>query len=599
MRVTSCLREVRFLAGWLLVLAIFLAPADAGAQRARKTYYVVKLYPEGIEGIVVSLGEASGAVPGQKVRIYRAVEVRHPVSGQKMSDRFPLGDVELIEVGRTLSVCEDLPEIEESEAGTVPVLKGTGGTAEVAKPEKKSRVKVGDQVELVGTPRVVEMVGEAATSDKKLPWAAAKPVPVAMAECPEADCPACPPTSSAMDDATVAAVAAWKRTLGHPIGVRMEIWKKFLQAHPDSPYASNVKSEISSLELQQAESRRLAKEAMAAATLKPPPKPGEEPLRFKHLPAKKLFTGQPLHVAVAASRLQPIRAADVYYRALETPTYKKKPMQRDGDAYLRAELGAKELSPPGVEYFIEAVDQKGDTYKVSGTQKIPLKVAVETPPGQILVERRNRSKVSLLYEYVNFRAGEGREGPTEDNFQRFEADFLYRIMTILYSIRVGCGVYTGQGGKIDVPDAKTVGFNYGYTELEFRFHEYFSMMGRVILGLNRPPGQEAAGLAGGFEGKIRIGKEMGTNLVMGAAILEDIGSLGLIELTWDVVRYFPMTGRVEVTTQPVQEDIGVRIMYQIGLSALDWFHPTLNVGVALRRIDHYGVSLGVGTVFQW
>jgi hypothetical protein len=246
------------------------------------------------------------------------------------------------------------------------------------------------------------------------------------------------------------------------------------------------------------------------------------------------------------------------------------------------------------------VDQKGDTYQVSGTQKIPVKVAVATPPGQIKVDRRNRSKVSLLYEYVNFTTGEARElGPKEDNFQRFEADFLYRIMTILYSIRVGCGVYTGKGGKIDSNQPTTVGFNYGYTELEFRFHEYFSVMGRVILGLNRPRGQEAAGLAGGFEGKIRIGKEMGTNLVMGGAILEDIGSLGLIELTWDVVKYFPMTGRVEVTTQPVQEDIGVRIMYQVGLSALDWFHPTFNVGVALRRIDHYGVSLGVGTVFQW
>ena len=290
----------------------------------------------------------------------------------------------------------------------------------------------------------------------------------------------------------------------------------------------------------------------------------------------------------------------MFYRSPKAPTYKKKPMKRDGDAYLRSRLSAEELSPPGVEYFIEAVDQKGEIHQVSGTKKSPEKVRVETPPGQILVKRHNRSKVSLLYEYVNFTAGEARkDGPKEDRFQRFEADFLYRIMTILYSIRVGCGVYTGQGGEIDVDESKDVGFNYGYTELEFRFHEYFSVMGRVILGLNAPPGREAAGLAGGFEGKIRIGREMGTNLVMGGAILEDIGSLGLIELTWDVVKYFPMTGRVEVTTQPVQEDIGVRIIYQVGLSALDWFHPTLNVGVALRRIDHYGVSLGVGTVFQW
>jgi hypothetical protein len=153
-----------------------------------------------------------------------------------------------------------------------------------------------------------------------------------------------------MDQATVAAVAAWKRTLGHPIGARIAIWKKFLKAHPDSPYTNNVKSEISSLELQQAESKRLAKEATAALTLKPPLKPGEQPLRFKHLSAKKLLTGHPLHVAVAASRLEPIRATDIYYRTWETPTYKKKPMRRDGDAYLRAELGAEELSPPGVEH---------------------------------------------------------------------------------------------------------------------------------------------------------------------------------------------------------------------------------------------------------
>jgi len=208
--------------------AALLMPLAAGAQKARKTYYVVQIYPEGIDGIVVSLGRGSGARAGQKIRVFRSVAVKHPVTGQKLRDRFPLGDLELIEVGRTLSVCEDLPEEEEYEGEE-------GKTVSVAKPRRKSRIKVGDQVELLAGTEMVEYASP--VEGKKVPWAAAKTAAFPAAGCPEATCPPCPQTASEMDAATAAVLAAWKHSLGNPFPVKSIRASRFTWRSPHRAFS--------------------------------------------------------------------------------------------------------------------------------------------------------------------------------------------------------------------------------------------------------------------------------------------------------------------------------------------------------------------------
>jgi hypothetical protein len=229
-----------------------------------------------------------------------------------------------------------------------------------------------------------------------------------------------------------------------------------------------------------------------------------------------------------------------------------------------------------------------------GTEQTPAQVAVRENPRP--VDLADRSRILLRSEYVDFNGFRREAG--SDYYWILEGDFTYRFRTFLHAMNVGFGTYNGVGGKFDkqnqlVGDPRKVGFNYAHVGLEFRFHELFSVITNGLVGLNEQ------GLAGGFEGRIRIGREEGTNLVLGAQTATDIGTVGFIQLTWDVVKNFPMAGSVEVTDQPAHGDIGVRFTYDIGWRALKWWYPSLRVSFQARTIDHYGFGAGLASTFAW
>jgi hypothetical protein len=112
-------------------------------------------------------------------------------------------------------------------------------------------------------------------------------------------------------------------------------------------------------------------------------------------------------------------------------------------------------------------------------------------------------------------------------------------------------------------------------------------------------GQTVSGPGIGGELKLRIGQETGTNLLVGGQLLKDFGAQGLLQLEWNVVRNWPMSAAVVVTNQPAQENIGVRIVYQISYRARPWLQPTLRLGYNVRNIAHGGMSIGLGLIMSW
>ena len=60
----------------------------------------------------------------------------------------------------------------------------------------------------------------------------------------------------------------------------------------------------------------------------------------------------------------------------------------------------------------------------------------------------HRSRVRVAGEYVSFHDVSGR-----DWYSAVEADFLYRTLYYaLYGVRVGYGVYVGEGGTVEELD---------------------------------------------------------------------------------------------------------------------------------------------------
>jgi hypothetical protein len=115
------------------------------------------------------------------------------------------------------------------------------------------------------------------------------------------------------------------------------------------------------------------------------------------------------------------------------------------------------------------------------------------------------------------------------------------------------------------------------------------------------------GIAGGAEGRIRLGREDGTNLDAGAARIGDIGNRYALRLGWNTIEKLPMAAAVELTDFPGVarrdgseiDDFGVRLIVDARYALTDRVELGGRLGYQLRNIDHAGFSGGLQTVFSW
>jgi hypothetical protein len=307
-----------------------------------------------------------------------------------------------------------------------------------------------------------------------------------------------------------------------------------------------------------------------------------------------VLRGEPLAVAVATLQGPPPRAALLNWRPFGSPTFKTVHLTADGEGYFRGRVPPEGATEPGLEYYVELVDAAGDTQLASGSPKEPLPVEIRIPPGQEPVDKRDRSRVRLRNEFVDFNRFVGN-----DSYNLTEGDFLYRVYGFIHSVRVGFGIYQGFGTPKALLDegfseaTRPIGYTYGFGEVELRLHESVSLLLKASAGVTR------IGLRNGFEGRVRLGSETGTSLVVGGATTADIGQRGNIELAWNAVQGWPMSAEVIVTNEPIGEDLGVRLVYTVGRSVTPWLDVQGRVGYQLRDINHSGLSFGLGTTFHW
>jgi hypothetical protein len=87
------------------------------------------------EDIVLDLGSTKGATDGKVVELWRPFKLRHPVTGQTLTDRFRIGALRLVQVQKTLTLAR--PEgalARDPAAGDVVVMEGNADSAAVRAP---------------------------------------------------------------------------------------------------------------------------------------------------------------------------------------------------------------------------------------------------------------------------------------------------------------------------------------------------------------------------------------------------------------------------------------------------------------------------------
>lgn len=547
-----------------LALGVPLASADEVARILR------------VDGpyVYVSLGADDGVRAGQKVELYRLVSVVDPATGKTLRDTFPAGSGRVVIAGDTL-------------------------TQVVVAARVATSLRAGDELRLTPKP-------------PPPPLAAAAPAPAAPAPTPapapavaSAPAPAPAPAPQARPERVV--VTEVRTELGRDEKAfqeafstaarqdrpdRINTWVAFLNAFPNSDLASPVRDEVASLR------RRRAATPVDAST-------GTLDVVVTAAPRVDKRTATP--VVLSSRNPETIQTATLYYRLVGEETYRFSRMSRQGDVSWVADVPAAAVLPPGVEWFVEARDPSG-VVETSGSPMAPKAISVVDTPDP--VDTVDRSQVSLVGEYADFYAGTGGA----DRFWHGEADFLYRLQKgPLYSMRVGGGTYRGTSGDVrELDEARAanrdlepltedVGYNFGYTELEFRLAPVFAVMTRGILGV------DFDGLALGGEMRARLGREAGTSVDFGAARIGSIGSRYLIAMNWNTIETVPMMAMVEMTdfpgvarrNGPSLDDYGVRLIYGARYALTDHVELGGRVGWQLRNIDHAGPTAGLQGVFSW
>lgn len=576
----------------LAITMVFLAAAAVPAAAEP----VVLSVERGL--VYVDLGSRDGVGDGTELELVREVVARDPVSGQVLRDKFALGTLVVTKAGDR--VCAARPS--EAMAG---------------------RVRAGDEIRL--------------SSEKRTfidPWAqrvlasqqpADRPGP-AVAIGPGADRAG---ATRAVEEA-VAAQAVWAATLGKDPAARAGAWRSFLAARPTTPYAAAIRAELASLEaqalaLERAEAaartptvvvdrRRALADALAALV-------GEASGALWASAPTRVGPGQPVTLAFTQrGRIE--GAAWLYVRPGGTEAFQRIALVPEGDGYLRATIPAAMVTGDRVDWFVEV----GESSPGIGSRAEPRTIVVDREVGEA-PPATGRSQIALRIDYVDFDGGFEKGF---DQYRQFEAEFAYRFLQPVHTVRLGFGSLSGKGGPKDVIDldkemcidaggahrCRSVEFTYVFTEIELRPRKMIAVMLRPQAGLlttNRVRERVEASdcrdtsdiencefFAGfGFRGRVRFGEEDSTNLELSAAFTDRVGTLFEAAYNWAPRYEFPIHLAVQVTDLPVPEDLGVRLITEVGWREWSRVYPSLRLSYQARDIDHLGVSGGVGLNFDW
>ncbi len=419
-----------------------------------------------------------------------------------------------------------------------------------------------------------------------------RPKPAAEPEAPRGEHPAegKVPEAPSIDPETEAAMALLDEMRGRDLKTRVLRYREFAKRYPNGKYT-----------------RTLLEEAAALDELTRPPnekEPKPSARNFKEPIAA--IARVPLRLGVELSG--EASGAVVHARLKGDRAYQSYPMTAEGNGYWSATIPAERMTAPKIEYFIEATDVRGKGVSVVGEADYPKSISVRDLP---VAEREKpiASIVSITTDYADYNRlrGNDRAFQTEGYFGMRFGD------TGMRALRSGFGVYRGTGGSIRELDelgrvGRKVGLTYGYLETEVAFVPSFSLIGRVAVGLIDD------GVAGGGQMLMRIGSDLGTNLMLGGELLGGVGLRSIVQLQLALFPRFPILLRTEATNQPagssasappdvdvstLSGEVGIRTIAQIGMRVIPPLTISLRGSFQGRTIRHAGPGLGAGVSYEW
>ena len=541
-RIGGILRISRVLAllTWaLLAWALPAGPLRAEPPPAGEPPLSATVVALDAEQLVLDVGKERVKV-GDTLRLYRTIEVKHPLTGKLLRDRFPNGSVRVTQAGEALSIA-------------VPVE----------------------------APPRPPAIGDSAERDR--------PAPVLRTVAPQ--CNECARVVQVQREI----LELWYSTLGKPLEQRISLLRAFLELRPASPYRSWLESEIAFYGSGKAAgtAQPIAREAAASAL--------SRVVRLS--PLERAQQGRKLVAGVYVPPETRLRSVRLWLRNdRKAGEYTPLDFVLDARGQGRVEVPERFVRAPGFAYFVEAQLSDNSALPVLASGATPAWCRVQTRPG--MPARNDMSRVRAATEYVSFDGLSGRDYYylfEADFLLRLPTRVLEGLRTGYGHYR-GRGGSVKELDELELSPSPAA-FTYGYLELVLALHELFALMPRVEVGLGRPPNENnsiKSQLRAGGQLRLRIGRANGTHLILAGETVPEIGQRAFVGLSLGLLEKFPMAFEVHVTDQPVNTDeLGVRAVFELGYRPSPVFALAVRASYQGRTIDHTGPGLGLAATFDW
>jgi len=327
--------------------------------------------------------------------------------------------------------------------------------------------------------------------------------------------------------------------------------------------------------------------AFAAPAAAQEPRAADVPLTVFHEAPAVVQAGESAHLLARVTGDWKADAITVHFRPVGSEAaFTAVPFQRASDGDFEAVINARDLQPPGIEYYIASTDRDGHDRLHFGSPTAPHPVVAIGETDELVEAERlarhhgHRSSFELRGQYTLYGRrlaapydsyDDTTTNPNSDRYWVGEAEYTYRRLGALYDLFFGIGVMRGDFATVDVngqsvpasvaPGTDAPGLNYGYGGVTLELLRNLSVAGRLTLGAS------ARGFAAGVGGLVRIGRIAGTRFEIGGELLQDAGNKGFLRFAWDTVPRVPMALTMEVDGWPDADanPTGTRLFYQAGV----------------------------------
>lgn len=263
----------------------------------------------------------------------------------------------------------------------------------------------------------------------------------------------------------------------------------------------------------------------------------------------------------------------VYFRPLEAPNEKPEMVlvMRESKGYF-ARIPKERAPEPGIGYWVIELKSDGIERPVfaSADKPHPIHIHVDedTAREQRLLRlfHGQRSRVTLRGERVALGKFKVKNPPAgkaandeSDSYYHLEAQYAYRFFRTIEELEFALGSLRGDLlDQAEITERREVGLDYGRSAIVFAFGSFVRLRTGVLLGVS------TEGFEGGFELGTILGDRDGTQLEFKGGYVSSIGGQFGTRLGWATVPRVPMGASVEITNFPTDEDLGVRMLFDIG-----------------------------------